>query len=212
MKIAIIGATGFIGSALLQEAFFRNLEVTAIAARPEKLPAHPLLITRKTDVQDLTELTAALKNVDVVIAAFSGHGSKDVLAYYMAGIKNIVSAAKESGVKRVMVVGGAGSLEVAPGVQVLDTPEFPQSYRATAEGARQALELLRNQGALQWTVLSPAAQIAPGVRTAKFRLGGDQLLVDADGKSSISLEDYAVAMFDELQNPRHEGKRFTVGY
>jgi len=110
------------------------------------------------------------------------------------------------------VVGGAGSLEVAPGVQALDTPGFPDIYKATAEGARQALALLRAEPALDWTMLSPSAVIAPGQRTGRFRLGGDQMLVGADGNSAISVEDYAVALIDELENPAHARQRFTVGY
>lgn len=112
----------------------------------------------------------------------------------------------------MLVVGGAGSLEVAPGVQLVDTPEFPAQWKGTAEGAREALKLLRAEAELDWTMLSPSAHLEPGERTGRFRLGTDQLLVDAQGASRISVEDYAVAMIDELERPAHARRRFTVGY
>jgi putative NADH-flavin reductase len=115
-------------------------------------------------------------------------------------------------VQRLLVVGGAGSLEVAPGVQLLDTPQFPAAYKPTAEGARQALALLRDEQDLDWSMLSPSAVIAPGTRTGRFRLGTDQLLADAQGDSRISVEDYALAFGDELERPAHSRRRFTVGY
>jgi putative NADH-flavin reductase len=212
LKIALIGATGFIGSAILKEALSRNHLVTSLVSRPEKLPAHSNLVAVKTDVTDEASLAEQLKGHDAVISAFSGHAQKDTLGYYMQGIKSIIGATKRAQVPRLLVVGGAGSLEVAPGVQVIDTPEFPEEYKATAEGARQALNLLREEPNLNWTMLSPSAVIAPGERTGKFRLGGDQLLIGSDGKSFISVQDYAMAMIDELEKPAHERKRFTVGY
>ncbi|MES2297784.1 MAG: NAD(P)-dependent oxidoreductase [Pseudomonadota bacterium] len=212
MNIALIGATGFIGTALLNEALARKHSVTALVGHPEKLTPHPALRAQQADVFDLAALTSQLRGADAVISAFSGHGDADTLAYYVAGIKNVITAAKEAGAPRLLVVGGAGSLEVAPGVQLIDTPQFPAAYKATAEGARQALQLLRQETTLDWTMLSPAAMLAPGQRSGVFRIGGDQLLVDADGKSAISVEDYAVAMIDELEAPRHTRRRFTLAY
>jgi putative NADH-flavin reductase len=127
-------------------------------------------------------------------------------------VRSIVSAAKEARVPRMVMVGGAGSLEVAPGLQLIDTPAFPEQYKATAEGARQALQLLRKEASLNWTMLSPSAVIAPGQRTGVFRSGFDQLLTAADGSSHISVEDFAVALVDELEKPAHARQRFTVGY
>jgi putative NADH-flavin reductase len=147
-----------------------------------------------------------------VISAFSGHAQDDILGYYMKGIRSIIAATKAAAVPRLLVVGGAGSLQVAPGMDLLDTPEFPAQWKPTAEGAREALQLLRQEPALAWTMLSPAAVIAPGARTGTFRIGSDQLLVDANGDSRISLADYAVAMIDELEKPTHSRQRFTVGY
>lgn len=212
MKIALIGATGFIGSALLKEALARGHEVTALVAHPEKLSAHAALTPQGADVLDLGRLTAQLKDFDAVISAFSGHAQSNTLDYYLAGITNIITAAKEARAPRLLVVGGAGSLEVSPGLQLIDTPEFPAAYKASAAGAREALNLLRREETLDWTMLSPSALIAPGQRTGTFRLGGDALLVGADGTSAISVEDYAVAFIDELERPAHARRRFTVGY
>jgi uncharacterized protein len=212
MNIALIGATGFIGSALLKEAVARGHKVLALAGHPEQLAPQENVVPQRADVADLAGLTAQIKGVDAVLSAFSGHAQANVYDSYMAGIGNIISAAKAAGAPRLLVVGGAGSLQVAPGVTVLETPGFPDAYRATAEGARDALALLRKESALAWTMLSPSAVIAPGERTGAFRLGQDELLVDAKGKSHISVEDYAVAMIDELEKPAHTGRRFTVGY
>jgi putative NADH-flavin reductase len=212
MLIAIIGATGFIGSAILKEALARGHHVTALAAHPEKLPNVPGLTACGTDVLDQDRLAAQLKSHDAVISAFSGHAQTEVYDYYMRGIRSIIAATRQADVRRLLVVGGAGSLEVAPGVQLLDTPGFPEMYRQSAEGARDALKLLREEASLNWTLLSPSAIIAPGRRTGEFRLGTEQLLVDANGESRISVEDYAVAMVDELEKPAHPRKRFTVGY
>lgn len=212
MNIVLIGATGFIGTALLNEALNRGHAVTALATRPEKLAARARLQAHKTDVMDVAALSAQLAGADAVLSAFSGHAQGDVQAYYLAGVRNIIAAVKEARVRRLLVVGGAGSLEVAPGVQLLDTPGFPEAYRASAEGARQALNLLRGEASLDWTMLSPAAMISPGQRSGVFRLGGDQLLADAAGNSAISVEDYAVAMIDELEKPAHSRQRFTLAY
>ncbi|OWW21913.1 NAD(P)-dependent oxidoreductase [Noviherbaspirillum denitrificans] len=212
MKIALIGATGFIGSAILKEVLSRGHQVTALVGHPEKLAAAPGLTPAGTDVLDRARLASQLKGHDAVISAFSGHAQGDTYGYYVQGIRSIIDASKDADVQRLLVVGGAGSLEVAPGVQLLDTPEFPDMYRATAEGAREALKLLRAEPHLNWSMLSPSALIAPGERTGKFRLGTEQLLVNDKGDSRISVEDYAVAMVDELEKPAHQRKRFTVGY
>ncbi len=212
MKVALIGASGFIGSAVLKELLSRGHHVRALVSHPEKLTAHPQVEALQSDVNNLAGLTQQLNGQDAVISAFSGHAQSNTLDYYVEGIKNVIAAAKTASAPRLLVVGGAGSLEVAPGLALIDTPEFPAAYRATAEGARQALLLLRSETALNWTMLSPAAMIAPGQRTGQFRLGKDQLLVDAEGKSQISVEDYAVAMVDELERAQHLQSRFTVAY
>ncbi|WP_137895507.1 NAD(P)-dependent oxidoreductase [Ramlibacter sp. 2FC] len=212
MNIALIGASGFIGSALLAEALDRGHRVTALVGRPERLTPHPQLKAVKTDVLDQATLAGQLRGHDAVLSAFSGHAQPDVLGYYLQGFRAILEATRAAGAPRLLVVGGAGSLEVAPGVQLLDTPDFPAAYKASAEGARQALNLLRAETALDWTLLSPSAEIAPGERTGQFRLGTDQLLSDAGGNSRISVQDYAWAMLDEIERPAHSRRRFTVGY
>lgn len=212
MKIALIGASGYVGSALLTEALARGHQVTALVSRPERLPAQPGLQALATDVLDTATLASQLQGHEAVISAFSGHAQTEVYNYYVKGMGSIIAAVKSAGVSRLLVVGGAASLEVAPGVQLLDTPEFPAEWKETAAGAREALNLLRDEQQLDWTFLSPSAHLEPGERSGKFRLGGDQLLVDGSGKSHISLADYAVAMIDELERPAHSRQRFTVGY
>lgn len=212
MKIALIGASGFVGSALRKEALARRHQVTALVSHPEKIPLQTNLTVIQVDVQNKAALAEQLRDQDAVISAFSGHGQDDVYEYYMQGIRSIIAAVKSAAVPRLLVVGGAGSLEVSPGVQLADTPDFPAAWRATAQGARQALALLQQEPNLKWTMLCPSALLQPGVRTGKFRLGADQLLVDSNGESHISLEDYAMAMIDELENPSHIRQRFTVGY
>lgn len=211
MNIALIGASGFIGSALLSEALARGHRVTALVSNPQKLAAQPNLTVVQADATDEAALAKQFAGLDAVISAFSGHAQADVYGYYMRGARAIIGAAKAAGV-RLLVVGGAASLEVAPGKQLFDSPDFPAQWKDTARGARDALALLREEKALDWTLLSPSAMIAPGERTGQFRLGTDQLLVGADGQSRISLADYAVAMIDELEKPAHSRRRFTVGY
>lgn len=212
MKIALIGATGYVGTALLAEATRRGHQVTALVRDPAKVPAQPNVTALAVDATDAAALTAALRGHEAVLTAFSGHAQTDVQHYYLRGFNAIVQATRAAGVPRLLAVGGAGSLEVAPGVQLLDTPQFPAQWKGTAEGARQALLLLRQQADLDWTMLSPAAHLEPGERTGVFRLGADQLLSDASGTSRISLADYAWAMLDELEQPKHRRQRFSVAY
>ncbi|MBE9610811.1 NAD(P)-dependent oxidoreductase [Chitinilyticum piscinae] len=212
MKIALIGATGFIGSALLTEALQRGHHLTALVRHPEKLAAQVGLTALASDVFDSTLLASQLQGHDLVLSAFSGHSDSDVAGYYARGFASIVAAVKAADVPRLLTIGGAGSLEVAPGVQVLDTPDFPDAWRASAESARAALYSLREEGALNWTMASPSAHIHPGERTGLFRLGSDQLLVAADGESHISLADFAIAVLDEAEQARYPRQRFTAGY
>ena len=217
MKIALIGATGYIGSALLAEAVARGHEVTALVSHPEKVPAGERVHAVRADVQDAAALEMQLTGMEVVISAFSGHAQQDVYGYYVRGIESVIAAVKSAAgasaqPPRLLVVGGAGSLDVAPGVQLVDTPAFPAQWKATAEGARQALTLLRAEPALDWTMLSPAAHLEPGERTGQFRLGADQLLVDGEGNSRISVQDFAVAMLDEVERPAHRRARFTAAF
>lgn len=213
MKIAVIGATGFVGSAILQEALQRGHEVTAIVRHPEKVKPHPKLRPHKADVQKVDEVTRSVAGHDAVISAFNpGWSNQDIYNQQVKGTRAIIDGVKKAGVKRLLFVGGAGSLEVKPGVQSVDLPEFPAEYKQGALATREALNLLRNEPSLNWSFLSPSADLFPGQRTGKFRLGMDQLLMDAKGGSRISVEDYAMAMIDEVEKPKHIRRRFTVGY
>lgn len=211
MRIALIGATGFIGSAIRQEALSRGHHVTAIVSNPARLPAAQGLEVQGADALDSQQLRAVLRGHDVVISAFSGHANSDVYGYYLKGMHSIIDAARATGV-RLLVVGGAGSLEVEPGVQLLDTPSFPEQWKATAEGARAALKLLRETPDVDWTVLSPPPMIHPGTRTGQYRTANDAVIMCDSGPSDISLEDYAVAMVDEAESAKHHGRRFTVAH
>lgn len=203
MKVALIGASGHVGSRILAELARRGHEVTAIVRNPEKVEAGAGITAVKGDVYDEAALARLLSGHDAVISAVHFTASDPQI---------LIRAVKASGVPRYLVVGGAGSLEVAPGVKLVDTPEFPAAYLEEARKGGDFLELLKGERELNWTFLSPSALIQPGERTGRFRLGGDQLLVDEAGKSSISTEDYAVALVDELEQPRHTRRRFTVGY
>ncbi len=212
MKIAIIGASGFIGSALTTEALSRGHQVKALVIRPERLEPAAGLTAYKVDVMDTAQLAAALAEVDLVISAFSGHKESDVASYYLQGFKSILAACVTAKVPRLLVVGGAASLEYAPGQMLLHSADFPAAYLGTALGAYQALLLLKAQTQQDWSYLSPAAEIFPGEKTGSFRLGLDQLITDAQGKSRISTADYAVAMLDEAEQNRHPDQRFCVAY
>jgi putative NADH-flavin reductase len=202
MKIALIGATGNAGSRILAELSRRDHAVTAIARNIEKVPALPGVTAAKADADDVKALAATLKGHDAVISSVHFTASDPL---------KLIAAVKQAGVPRYLVVGGAGSLLVAPGVRLIDTPEFPALYKAEAAAGSDFLELLRKETALDWTFLSPSAMFVPGERTGKFRLGGDELLSNASG-SSISFEDYAIALADEIEKPAHSRRRFTVGY
>ncbi|WJN58567.1 NAD(P)-dependent oxidoreductase [Pseudomonas sp. SO81] len=213
MKIALIGATGYVGAALLEEALNRGHRVTALVRHPEKLAQHVNLDAQQANVYDVAALAEQLRGHDVVLSAFNpGWDQADIREQFIAGSRAITRATKAAGVERLLVVGGAGSLYVAPGQQLIDTPNFPAEYKEGAEGARQALNLLRDEQELQWTFLSPAALLQPGPRTGQFRIGGEQLLMDGDAPAHISVADLAVALLDEAEQPQHIRQRFTVAY
>ena len=203
MKIAIAGASGRAGSRITAELAGRGHQVTGIARNPDKILAHPNVTAVKGDANDRAELARLWAGHDVAISS---------IHFSASDAETLIGAAKDSGVSRYLVVGGAGSLEVAPGVRLVTTPGFPAAYKAEAEKGAAFLDRLRQEKELDWTFLSPSAMIDFGSRTGKFRLGTDQLLVDAEGKSFISFEDFAVAMADEIERPAHRRARFTVGY
>ena len=212
MKVALIGATGNAGSRILAELLSRGHEVTGIARHLETLSSQARLTKQQGDVNNEHGLAELLSGHDAVISALApplGEGQG-----FVAANRNLIAALKRAGVRRLVVVGGAGSLEVAPGVQVIDSPAFralPEERKPGALAHREALGLLRESD-LDWTYLSPPFLLVPGERTGKFRLGRDQLLLGDNGESKISFEDFAVALVDELETPRHSRQRFTVGY
>jgi uncharacterized protein len=203
MKIALIGATGNVGVKILHEALTRGHEVTAIARHPDKVIPRKGVTARQADLAVQGQVTSAIRGSDVLIVSVR-HQHNDVM--------QALSAARAAGVKRVLIVGGAASLEISPGVRLVDTPEFPAAIKVEALPAAQALERIRAEQELEWTFVSPSIMLVPGERTGKFRIGADQVLKDAKGDSRISQEDLAVAILDELENPRHIRQRFTVGY
>ncbi len=202
MNIALIGASGQVGSRILKELSDRGHIVTAIARDPGRIATLPGVTAKAGDAFDPAGLAALLKGHDVVVSS---------VHFTASDPRRLIEAVKAAGVPRYIVVGGAGSLEVAPGVALVSTPEFPEAYKAEATAGGRFLELLRADKNLDWTFLSPSALFEPGERTGRFRLGGDRLLVGPNG-SRISFEDYAVALVDEIERPAHRRQRFTVGY
>ena len=202
-NIAIIGATGRAGSQLLEEAIRRGHTVTAISRKASAAPARVGVTAVDVDVTDTAALQKALTGHDAVFSA--AHFST------IASDK-IITAVRNAGVKRLLVVGGAGSLFAAPGLRVIDTPNFPAEYKAEASAGSAYLTALQDVKDIDWTFLSPSAEFVEGPRTGAFRIGKDDLLVDAAGRSWISFADYAIAYLDELEKPAHVRERFTVGY
>lgn len=215
MKVAVVGATGFIGSKIVAEAIQRGHSVTAIARHIEKLPGSGLFHSASVDVTNTPVLADLFRGKDAVIHSYTppkADSVGDQLAKQWDGTWSILSAMKAAGVRRILAVGGAGSLKNEAGGFVMAEPDFPETWKGSAKATALIKFLLREEPGLTWTYLSPSALITPGERTGQFRLGTDNLLKDASGKSWISVEDYAVAMIDELERPEHTGKRFTVGY
>ncbi|MFD0768228.1 NAD(P)-dependent oxidoreductase [Bacillus sp. CGMCC 1.60114] len=208
MKLVVVGATGNIGKQIIEEALTRGHEVTAIvrdASRVETAHEHLHVVTG--DIFNVDSIAKEAANHDVLISAFGPkHGEDEKL---VEATHSLLQAAKQAGVSRLVAVGGAGSLEVAPGLQVVDTPAFPAEWKSIAFAHRDALEVYK-QSDFNWTNLSPAAMIEPGERTGKYVTGTDQLLTDENGDSRITIPNYAVALLDEVENPQFPRQRFTV--
>jgi putative NADH-flavin reductase len=212
MKIALFGASGFVGAAVLKEAVERGHTVTAIVRNPAKVEAASNVSVIAADVTDQHRLAELLHGQDVVISAFNGGwGNPDIYARHLSGSKAIATAAKSAGV-RLIEVGGAGSLYAPDGSQFVDSPEFPAEWKDGARAARDALTALKESDWKDWTFVSPAFVLAPGERTGAYRLGGENPVFDDKGESRISVEDLAVALVDEAETPKHIGRRFTLGY
>jgi putative NADH-flavin reductase len=203
MKIALVGATGNVGTRIVAEALDRGHAVTAIARNPAALTPRDGLTVAVGDAQDPATLAPLLAGHDAVVSALRFIGSDPAALF---------DAVRRSGVRRYLVVGGAGSLNTGQGGLVIDAPGFPAFALEESREGRDFLTALRTVDDLDWTMLSPSALFVAGERTGHFRLGQDTLLTAADGKSSISYEDYAIALLDEIETPRHIRARFTVGY
>ncbi|MFL5493071.1 MAG: NAD(P)-dependent oxidoreductase [Gemmatimonadales bacterium] len=216
MKIVVFGATGNIGQRVAKEALSRGHEVTGVVRDPAAVqPPDPRVRLVKGDATKADDVAKVVKGADAVVSAISPRRNPRGLPApsLAANARALIAGLRAAGVKRVLYVGGASSLEVAPGKALSDEPDFPEMYKPEAREGREALAVWRNEAAgLDWTYLSPAAEIAPGERTGKYRTTGDQLLVDAAGKSFITFEDYAAAVLDELERPQHIGRRFGVAY
>jgi uncharacterized protein len=210
VRVVVFGAGGKLGTQIVNELLRRGHTVRAVVRRGKRSrPATRAMPVVIADVTDADSVAEAVRGADAVVSAV-GPGPDEDLSVLTDAATALIKGLGTAGVHRLIVVGGAGSLEVSPGVQLLETPEFPAAWKPVAEAHREALGLYRKEPDLEWTVVSPAAMIVPGERTGHYRAGGDQLLVDAKGESRISAEDYAVAVADELETPRHIRRRFTV--
>lgn len=214
-KIVLIGASGFVGSAILNEALSRGIKVTAVVRNPEKIKiSNPNLTIIKADVSSASEVTEFSKGSDAVISAYNpGWHNPDMYNETLKVYPEILKGVKDADVKRLLIVGGAGTLFVAPGKRVVDTGAIPEDIIGGVKSLGEFyLNTLTNEKNIDWVFFSPAGNIFPGKRTGNYRLGKDDLIVDEKGESNISVQDYAKAMIDELENPEHYQERFTIGY
>lgn len=214
-NVVLIGASGFVGSVLLNEALNRDFHVMAVVRHPDRIRIqHENLKIVEADVSSLEQVGEVCKGADAVISAFNpGWDNPRLYEETIEGYLTILDGVKKAGVPRFLMVGGAGSLFVAPGLRLMDSGEIPKALlpgvRALAEFY---LQFLMKEKEVDWVFFSPAADLVSGVRTGRYRLGKDDLIVDAVGHSHISVEDYAAAMIDELEHPAHHRERFTIGY
>ncbi len=211
----LIGASGFIGSVILNEALSRGHKVKSVVRHPEKIMvSHPNLMKEKGDASDPQLVSRLCEGSDVVISAYNpGWKNPDIASDTLRVYPTILKGVRESGVRRLLIVGGAGSLFVKPGVRLMDSGSIAEPFLPAVRAlAKFYLEILSEEKAVDWVFFCPAQKIIPGKRTGIFRLGKDDLIYGNEGKSSISVEDYAVAMMDETENPAHHMERFTIGY
>jgi putative NADH-flavin reductase len=216
MKIVLFGATGNIGQRIVAEALRRGHAVTGVVRDPEQVTSpDPRVQLVRGDATDPDSVTTVVRGADAIVSAISPRPNPRgrTAPSLSKAARALLAGARKAGVKRVVAVGGAASLEVAPGKRLLDTPGFPEAYKAEAQEGADSLAVYRAEGSgVDWTFLSPAAEIGPGERTGKYRTTVDQFLTDTNGYSRISYEDYAVALVDELETPKHRGARFGVAY
>ena len=214
-NVLLIGGSGFVGSAILKELLERGNKDTTLVRNPDKITIKsPDLTIVKGDVTDFDEIKKLAEGKDAVISAYNpGWNNPNIYEETLKNYPRIVDAVKAAGVKRILIVGGAGTLFVAPGVRVMDTGVIPEAIMGGVKSLGEFyLNTLIPENEIDWTFFSPAGEIAPGEKTGKYRLGKDDLIVDEHGKSRISTGDYAAAMVDELEKPAHHKERFTIGY
>lgn len=214
-KIVLIGASGFVGSALLNEALDRGIKVTALVRNPDNIKiSNPNLTVIKADVSSATEVARLSKGADAVISAYNpGWKNPDMYNETLRVYPQILQGVKDANVNRLLIVGGAGTLFVAPGKRVVDTGAIPEAILGGVKSLGEFyLKTLTQEKSVDWVFFSPAGNIFPGTRTGKYRLGKDDLIVDEKGESNISVQDYAKAMIDEFETPQHHHERFTIGY
>src|SRR3954453_22365669 len=213
MKLIVFGASGQLGTRLVTEALDRGHEVTAVARDASRLDDRDGRVRRASaDATDLDSVAAVAGGHDVAVSAVTNHQAPEML---VDAARGLLEGLARAGVPRLIFVGGAGSLEVAPGQRLVDTPDFHAEWKPEALAAAEALEMFRQAGydtPVEWSFISPGAVLAPGERTGRYRLGGDRLLVAEDGRSHISMEDFAIAILDEVQKPKHPRRRFTAAY
>ena len=214
-KIILIGASGYVGSAIMKEALNRGMQVTAIVRHPEKITIKDANLTvKKGDVTDIDKIARLSKGADVIVSAYNpGWNNPDIYEETLSVYPKILEAVKKSGVPRFLMVGGAGTLFVEPGVRLIDSGMIPETILPGVKSLGEFyLNTLSKEKEVDWVFFSPAANLFPEKRTGKFRLGKDNMIVDDQGESSVSVEDYAVAMIDEVEYPAHHYERFTIGY
>jgi|SRR5664279_2794875 len=214
-KIVLIGASGFVGSVILKEALDRGHKVTAVVRHPDKITlVHKNLVKTKGDVSFSDTVAEVSKGADAVISAYNpGWKNPDIAKETASVYRTILEGVRKAGVKRLLVVGGAASLFISPGKRLMDTGVIPESFLPAVRALADVYLIdLTAEKSIDWVFFSPAGIIEPGLRTGKFRLGKDDMIVNEKGESKISVQDYAVAMIDELENPAHHRERFTIGY
>ena len=215
-KVAVIGATGFVGTQVVKELANRGYFVNALARNTSKIEESENVKAIAVDVYNTSELSEILKGNDAVISAFNpGWTNPNIFEDFLKGAESIEKAVEESGVKRFITVGGAGSLYIAENLQLIDTPEFPAEIKPGAEAARQYLEIIKKNENLDWTFFSPAIEMhqgTAGVRKGTYRTALENPVFDENGRSVLSVEDVAVALVDELENGKFVKQRFTAAY
>ena len=209
MKVVLFGASGMIGSRVLKELVSRGHQVTAVARNTAKVEAGKGVTVVAGDVNDAASVAAAARGADAAVCAIAPPHDNPESIVDTVGV--LLKGLAQAGVKRLIVVGGAGSLEVAPGLQLVDAPDFPAAWLGIAQAHRDMLPVLKASD-FDWSYFSPAGMIQPGERTGKFRLGGTQLVTTEKGESKISAEDYAAALVDELEAGKHLRQQFTAAY